>query len=127
MLNNDSPNEAIDIDDESSESIIIGTPAKKQKSSTSEQWSQFDNLRRDMQKNNDKKLDLIQKIVQKSPEKTDLELFFNSISKTVQKFTPKDQAVLKIKIYQLVSEKEISNLDNTQKSADDFINDLFTI
>lgn len=79
-----------------------------------------------MQKNNDKKLDLIQKIVQKSPEKTDLELFFNSISKTVQKFTPKDQAVLKIKIYQLVSEKEISNLDNTQKSADDFINDLFT-
>lgn len=71
-----------------------------------------------MQKSQDKKLDLIEKIVQKSPEKSDLELFFSSIFKTVRKFSLKDQALLKIKIHQIVSEKEISYLDRTLNSAD---------
>lgn len=64
-----------------------------------------------MQKNQEKKLDLLQKMIAKSPEKTDLDLFFISISKTVKKFTPKDQALLKIQIQQIVSEREIALID----------------
>lgn len=67
---------------------------KQRKTTTKGEWTQFEYFRKEMQINQEKKFDLIQRIVQKSPEKSDLELFFNSIFKTVQKFTPKDQAVL---------------------------------
>lgn len=98
------------------ENDIMIKPAKK-KTKTSEEWSQFEEFRKDMQKNQEKKFDLIQKIIQRSPEKTDLDLFFISISKTVKKFTPKDQALLKMKIHQIVSEQEIAYLDNAPSST----------
>lgn len=58
--------------------------------------TQLEDFSKVMQKNQEKKLDLLEKIIQKSPEKTDLDLFFIAISKTVKKFTPKDQALLKM-------------------------------
>lgn len=60
----------------------------------------------------------MEKLMQKSPEKSSLDLFFNSISKTVEKFTVKDQAILKVKIQQIVTEKEIAYIDSDEKSAD---------
>lgn len=97
-------------EDEDENDNMIKPSKKKTKTSTGE-WSQFEEFRKDMQKNQEKKFDLIQKIIQKSPEKTDLDLFFISLSKTVKKFTPKDQALLKMKIHQIVSEKEIAYID----------------
>lgn len=99
-----------DLDEESG---VSEPPNKQRKTTAKGEWLQFENFRKEIQMNQEKKFDLIQKIVQKSPEKSDLELFFNSMFKTVQKFTPKDQAVLKIKIYQIVSEKEMSYLEIT--------------
>lgn len=86
-------------------------PKKKTKKST-----HLEDLSKVMQKNQEKKLDLLEKIIQKSPEKTDLDLFFISISKTVKKFPIRDQALLKIQIQQIVSEKEIAHLDNVSNN-----------
>lgn len=110
----------VDIDDDNDSLGIdpIEPLAKKRKSSTNGEWSQLENFRREIQKNQEKKIELIEKIVGKKTEKCDLELFFSSIFKTVRKFKAKDQALLKIKIYQLVSEREIAYLDSTQNSND---------
>lgn len=110
----------VDIDDDNdSLEIDLNKPlAKKRKSSTNEEWSQLDNFRKEIQKHQEKKIELIEKIVGKKTEKCDLELFFSSIFKTVRKFKAKDQALLKIKIHQLVSEREIAYLDSTQNSND---------
>ena len=100
------------------------TQAKKRSKTSTTEWLQFEGLRKDMQKNQEKKLDLIEKILQKSPEKTDLDLFFFSISKTVKKFTPKDQALLKMKIHQIISEKEIEYIDNEAGLNDSFLKNV---
>lgn len=60
----------------------------------------------------------MEKLIHKSPEKSSLDLFFSSIAKTVEKFSVKDQAILKIKIQQTVTEKEIANIDSNEKSVD---------
>lgn len=74
----------------------------------------LEHFSKQLEKSQEKKIDLIKSILQKSPEKNDLDLFFSSMCKTVQKFVPKEQALLKFKIHQLVSEKEIELLCNTQ-------------
>lgn len=98
--------------DESLENVS-SEPQSKQRKSSKGEWSHFEHFRMEMKKNQEQKFDLIEKIC-KSPEKTDLQLFFISISKTVEKFSRKDQAILKLKIHQIVSEQEISNLNSTQ-------------
>lgn len=106
--------------DEHPDTIANEPPAKQRKLNPKSQLSQFEIFRDEMIKNQDKKLNLIEKIVQKSPEKSDLELFFNSIFKTVQRFTRRDQAVLKIKIHQIVSEKEMSYLESNDDDLIEF-------
>lgn len=92
-------------------------PAKSRKrNKKGDDVSQIENLRVDIQKNQDKKFELIQKLLQKSPEKNDLELFFISLYKTVSKFSPKDQALVKYKVHQIVSEKEMSYFDTSNEN-----------
>lgn len=96
-------------------------PPTKSRKRKGDNISQIENLRVDIQKNQDKKFELIQKMLQKSPEKTDLELFFISLYKTVSKFSPKDQTLVKYKVHQIVSEKEMSYFNVSNENSLDSI------
>lgn len=113
----------MNIDDDDLDTSSKEPPSKTRKTSSAE-WSQFDDLRNDMQKNQEKKIELIEKLIQKSPEKSSLDLFFCSISKTVGTFSAKEQAILKIKIQQIVTEIEIANIDSNNKSEDKILSSV---
>lgn len=97
----------ITVDEDGSSQDSLGSSSKRHR--TNEQIKIFESIAKDMKENQTKKLDLIQQIIQ---PKTEIDLFFASISKTVEKFSPLEQAKVKISISNIVSEMEISHLEN---------------
>lgn len=89
--------------------------SKKRRSNNNEQIKIFETIAKDMKENQMKKMEFIQQIAQ---PKSALELFFASICKTVERFNPLEQAKIKISISNIVSEIEISRLENVASSID---------
>lgn len=55
-------------------------------------------------------MDFLEKVLQPQNE---MELFFASMCKTVQKFNPLDQAKTKLAISRIVGDMEIANIENS--------------
>lgn len=62
-----------------------------------------------MRNSQTRKLDIIEKMIA-TPPQSDLELFFASMCKTVEKFSPINQAEIKMNVTKLVNEAEILHL-----------------
>lgn len=108
----------IELDDEDDDSILISEdtdvdssfepkPKKKQKCN-SDQFKLFQDIANDMKQNQNRKMELLQQVCM---PRSELELFFASMCKTVEKFTPLDQAKVKSTISRIVGEIEIENLE----------------
>lgn len=96
---------------ENSESEPNKTTSMKRKYASNGNWDHLVKFTEEMKENQNKKFELLEKLSQ-APEQSDLELFFSSVCKTVQKFSAKDQALIKMRIHQIVNEKEISYLES---------------
>lgn len=92
----------------SQDSSFTGSFSKKRRSNN-DQLKVFENMAKDMKESQMKKMEFIQQIVQ---PKTELELFFASACKTVERFTPLEQAKVKMSVSKIVSEMEFSHLEN---------------
>lgn len=91
-------------------------PMKRRRSSSNgDQLRIFENIAHSIKENGAKRSEIIQKILSDSKQETELELFFGSICKTVSKFTPFDQAKMKMKIQNLVSETELAHIERMEQ------------
>lgn len=89
--------------------------SKKRRSNNGDQLKVFQTIADDMKQNQVKKMEMLQQVMQ---PKSGLELFFASICKTVEKFSPLDQAKIKSAISGVVSDMEIANLENLYSYED---------
>lgn len=96
-------------EDSINEDSTSGPISKKRRSNNNDQLKIFENIAKDMKDSQNKKMEFIQQFVQ---PKTELELFFASLCKTVEKFNPLAQAKAKISISNIVSQMEIEHLEN---------------
>lgn len=80
-------------------------------SSAGDNMKHFNTFVSEMKESQSKKIELLGKIVD-TPAKSELELFFASICKTVEKLTAIEQAKLKMKISTIVSEAEIAFIES---------------
>lgn len=71
----------------------------------------MENIAQSMKENNTKRNEIIQQILADPKPQSELELFFCSICKTVEKFSPIEQARIKMQISQLVSQSEVAQLE----------------
>lgn len=90
--------------------------AKRQRSNNSDQMKMFEILSNDMKQNQMKKMELLHQAIQ---PRNELELFFSSVCKTVEKFTPLDQAKVKSTISRIVSDMEIAHIQNMTISIEE--------
>lgn len=97
-------------DDTDGDSTSFESEHKKRRSNNNDQLRIFKNIANDMKENQNRKVELLQQVMQ---PKTELELFFASICKTVEKFTPLDRAKVKAAISRIVGDMEIANIENT--------------
>lgn len=85
-------------------------PPKRQKSNPAgDQTKQIQLLTREFGDSQRKKIDLLERIVS-APQQNELELFFASICKTVEKLTAIDQVKIKMKVTQIVHDIELARL-----------------
>lgn len=87
----------------------VTSASKKRRTSSIDKMKIFENIAKDMKENQTKKLELFQQF---SQPKNELELFFASICKTAEKFSPIEQAKLKVSVSRIVGEMEITSLEN---------------
>lgn len=94
------------------------TPLKRRRSSSSnEQMKFFEMLAKNMQENQSKKMEIFQQAI--NPQ-TELELFFASLCKTVEKFDALEQAEVKIQLTNsIVSQAELAHLEKAATSMKD--------
>lgn len=92
--------------------ISIEPISKRPRKNSNEKIKLFESVANDLKENQNKKMEILHQFVQ---PKTELELFFASLCKTVEKFSPLEQAKVKISVSRIVSETEISNLENAMK------------
>lgn len=87
-------------------------PMKRRRSSSNgEQSKIFENIAHTLKENNFKRNELIQKILADSKAQSELELYFGSICKTVERFSLIEQARVKMQISQIVSQAELSHFE----------------
>lgn len=85
-------------------------PIKRRRSnSNSEQMKLFENITRTIKENHSKKMELFQQSMQPQSE---LELFFASACKTVEKLKPLAQARVKFEVNKIISQAEFDHLEN---------------
>lgn len=82
---------------------------KRSNSNGSEHLKIIENIAKTTKENQTKKMEMFHQAVQPQSE---LELFFSSICKTVEKFNDLTKARLKIEISKVVSEEELKHLQN---------------
>lgn len=68
----------------------------------------FESISRTLKESQSKKLELIQQVVR---PQSDLELFFASMCKTVERFDLIEQAEIKIEVSRIVSNSELAHLE----------------
>lgn len=91
-------------------------PSKRERSSSNDdQMKIFENITHSIKGNNSKRNEVIQKMLNDSRPEAELVLFFSSICKTVSKFSLLEQAKIKMKISQMVSETELAHLERLEE------------
>lgn len=83
----------MEIEDDDLETTPKVPPSKYRKTSSNGEWSQLDDFRKDIQKNQEKKFELMEKLIHKSPEKSSLDLFLVQLQRPLRSFQ------LKIKLF----------------------------
>lgn len=119
--NENEENEAANEDEKNTEKVVAEEfhPFKRRRSSSNgDHMKIFENLANSMKENNSKRNEIYQKLIIDSKEnsKNDLELYFDSICKTVSKFNSFDQVKIKMKISHLVNEAELQHLESIKNS-----------
>lgn len=90
-------------------------PIKRRRSSSQgDQTKMLENIAQSMKENSSKRNELIEKLLSGSQRSSELELFFSSICKTVERLCWIDQARLKLKISQLVNEAEMAHIEKLE-------------
>lgn len=107
--------DSMDFTDDTSSDFLTKHTSKRPKKSNNEQLRIFESIAQDMKESQSKKIEIFQQIMH---PKSELELFFASICKTVEKFGALEQAKTKVAISQIVSQMEISHLE---KAAQEII------
>lgn len=82
---------------------------RKRNTSNSEQMKIFEVITKTLKENNSKKIEMFQKM--QADSQSELELFFSCICKTVEKFSPIEQARVKMQISKTVSQCELARLE----------------
>lgn len=108
-----SPN-VINIDDDE---MDFTQSYKKRRSSNGEQFKLIETITKEIKENQTKKFDLFQQFTKQS----ELELFFSSLCKTVEKFTAVEQAKIKIELSNIVGQHELAHLEKAATSKNDLI------
>lgn len=76
----------------------------------------FENIAHTLREQNSKRNAIYEQILSDSKPQSEIELYFSSISKTVEKLNPIEQAKLKIQISQIVSKAELEHLERIQNN-----------
>lgn len=81
-------------------------------SSSSDQIKIYESLAKSMKENHAQKLELFQKTMESTKPQTELELYFSSICKSVEKLDPIEQTRIKMQISQMVGQAELTQLQS---------------
>lgn len=109
-------NDISDDDDKSNDSKENKPVQKRRRSSSSsssDQMKIYESFARTMQENHTAKMNLIQQL-QDTKSQSELECYFTAICKTVEKFSPIEQAKIKMQISQIVGQAELDQLEHRQ-------------
>lgn len=86
---------------------------KRKNSSNGDHVKVFESIAKSIKDNHSKKIELFEKVVNRPH--SEIELFFMSISKTVEKFNPIEQTKVKIEISRIVNQLELAHFENMNK------------
>lgn len=75
----------------------------------------FETFTKTLKDNHTHKMNLFHQAIETSKPLTELELFFSSICKTVEKLKPIDQAKMKMQISSIVAQAELAELQSSQQ------------
>lgn len=75
----------------------------------------MENIAQQFKENNTKRNELLQQMLVEPKVQSELELFFSSMCKTVEKFAPLDQVRIKMQISQMVSQTELAQLEQLNR------------
>lgn len=98
-------------DDEEKENVPF--LKRRRSSSNSDQMKIFETIAKTIKENHSRKIELIN---QMQKPQNELELFFASMCKTVEKFDALDQAKIKFEISQMVSQYEMTQIQAASSS-----------
>lgn len=114
-INVDDADENADIDEATTANEVF--PLKRRRSSSNgDQMKIFENIAHSIKENNSKRNEIIQKMINESKPETELELYFGAICKTVSKFSALEQAKIKMKFNNIVSETEMAYLERIESN-----------
>lgn len=86
---------------------------RRRSSSNGDTIKLFESLSKTLKENNAKKIEAFQQVAQ---PRSEMQLYFGSICKTVEKFTPIDQVKIKIEISRIVSQFELAHFEKMEQS-----------
>lgn len=92
--------------DQTNSHDMVHTPKRKR---TSPHPTIFENLAKSIQESHSKEMEMFQQVIKPQSE---MDLFFSSICKSVEKFNAIEQAKIKIEINRIVSQMEMNHLQN---------------
>lgn len=90
--------------------IAAEVPYQSKRRRMNEQNRSLETIAQHLKQSQSKKMELLEKMIGTPQEQSDLQLFFASICKTVEKFTALDQATIKMEVTKIVNEMEVMNL-----------------
>lgn len=101
---------AVNLVDGDEDCEIIQPSKRRRNASGGQQIKIFETIAKTFSENQSRKLEMFQKAMQPQGE---LELFFASVCKTVEKFSPLEQAKIKMEMSRIVSQSELEHLEKT--------------
>lgn len=118
--------DAIDISDDESKDgdnkENVQPIKRRRSSSTGDQMKIYETLAKTLNETHSQKLNLIHQAIESTKSQSELELYFSSICKTVEKLSPIDQAQIKLQISNIVSQAELAQLRSTTSYQNTFGN-----
>lgn len=90
-------------------------PVKRRRSSsTGDQMKLFETFAKSLKDNHSQKMCMLQNAMETTKPQTELELYFSSICKTVEKLHPIEQSKIKMQISNIVNQAELAQLQSSQ-------------
>lgn len=102
------PDEEVVMVDSTDDQCLPPVKRRRCSSGSGEQMRFFESISKSLEENQSKKFELIQQVMR---PQSDLELFFASMCKTVEKFDLIEQAKIKIEVSRIVSNSELAHLE----------------